>query len=126
MKVHVTINPRAVQSLSKAQAIAVSQTASQLLKDARNSHVIPFDDGTLQNESSFVDDSNATKGIVSIVHDTPYARRLYFNPQYNFNQSKNPNARGEWWEDWITGHMRNRPHELFAQLYARAARRYVK
>jgi hypothetical protein len=29
---------------------------------------------------------------------TPYARRLYYNPQYNFSKDKNPNAGGLWFE----------------------------
>ncbi|PAD67028.1 minor capsid protein [Bacillus sp. 7586-K] len=30
--------------------------------------------------------------------NTPYARRLYYNPQYNFSKDKNPNAQGLWFE----------------------------
>lgn len=30
---------------------------------------------------------------------TPYAKRLYYNPQYNFRKDKNPNARGLWFEE---------------------------
>lgn len=126
MRVHVWMDPTAVQKLSQAQSVALAQTASQMLKELKDDHVLPFDTGTLQNESSFVDDSNAKSGLVQIIHDTPYARRLYFNPQYNFNQSKNPNARGEWWEDWIKGIKSSRPAELFAALYARQVRRYLK
>jgi hypothetical protein len=29
---------------------------------------------------------------------TPYARRLYYNPQYNFSHDVNPNAQGLWFE----------------------------
>lgn len=29
---------------------------------------------------------------------TPYARRLYYNPEYNFSKDVNPNAQGLWFE----------------------------
>ncbi|WP_369350395.1 minor capsid protein [Streptococcus hillyeri] len=34
----------------------------------------------------------------SVSWHTPYARRLYYNPQYNFSKDKNPNAQGKWFE----------------------------
>jgi hypothetical protein len=34
---------------------------------------------------------------------TPYARRLYFHPEYNFSTKENPHAKGMWMEDWIKG-----------------------
>lgn len=108
------------------QARALSQTADAMLTELVDDMVMPFDVGTLQNEGTFVDDRLSNKGKVQIIHDTPYARRLYYNPQYNFNQDKNPNARGEWWEDWIKGIYKKRPTKLYSQLYARLARRYVK
>lgn len=48
-------------------------------------------------------------GSGQVVWDTPYAKKLYYNPQYNFSKDKNPNAQGLWFEagkarflnDWI-------------------------
>lgn len=37
-------------------------------------------------------------GDGSVIWNTPYARRLYYNPQYNFSKDKNPNAGGLWFE----------------------------
>lgn len=39
----------------------------------------------------------------ALVTDTPYARRLYFHPEYNFQTANNANARGEWLRDWMPG-----------------------
>ena len=125
MKFSIELDQKAIAKLSEAQAIAVSQTASELLSRVRNEHLMPFDTGALQNEGSYVDDSEVLKGTVSIIHDTPYARRVYYNPDFNFNTSKNPNAGGEWWEDWINGHRRNEPKEIFKKLYKRASGGYV-
>lgn len=59
--------------------------------------------GHLQNDSTFVDGSRSKLGKVSIVSSTPYARRLYFHPEYHFQKHENPNARGRWYEDWLPG-----------------------
>lgn len=48
-------------------------------------------------------------GSGKIFWDVPYARRLYWNPQYNFSTDKNSKAQGLWFEaakasdlqDWI-------------------------
>lgn len=119
MKVTAKMNRSALRTLSEAQAKAMTMTAIQMLNETRNEGVMPFDTGNLQNESTYVDDSKATKGTVTIVTDTPYARRLYFHPEYNFNQSKNANAGGEWWESWLTGDKRKRPMQLFKEFYRR-------
>jgi hypothetical protein len=126
MKVTVKMKRQAIKALSKSQAQAAAMTAQQILNETRNDMVIPFDTGNLQNESTFVEDKNATKGVVSIIHDTPYARRLYYHPEYNFNTSKNINARGEWWEEWLTGAKQSRPGQLFRAFYKRITGRYVQ
>lgn len=126
MRVHVKFKPGALQALSRAQTKAAVMTAQQMLNENRNEGVFPFDTGSLQNEGTHVDDSQASSGSVSIVTDAPYARRLYFHPEYNFNQSKNPNARGEWWEEWLTGDKKKRPVKLFKEFYKRLSGGYVR
>lgn len=59
--------------------------------------------GHLQNDSTFVDKSGSKFGKVSIISSTPYARRLYFHPEYHFDTGENPNARGRWYTDWLPG-----------------------
>lgn len=66
--------------------------------------------GNLQNESTFADFSDSNNGHVSIVSSTPYARRLYYHPEYNFDTGENPHAKGKWYEDWLKGGK----HERFA------------
>ena len=78
--------------------------------------------GRLQNDSTFVDYRESNSGIASIVSSTPYARRLYFHPEYHFDKGENPNAKGRWYEDWLPGGK----HEdfcqkAFAELYKRLA-----
>lgn len=121
MKVSVKMNRGAVRRLSEAQAKALSMTASEILSRTRNDGVMPFDIGTMQNESTFVDDSKILSGTVSIAVDTPYARRLYFNPDYDFNRMKNVNAGGEWFEGWITGKRKKEAIKIYKQFYKRTA-----
>lgn len=57
--------------------------------------------GTLQNASTFVDNSSSQHGEATLVSSTPYARRLYYHPEYHFDTGENPNAKGKWYEDWL-------------------------
>lgn len=126
MKVKVKMYPQAMKQLSRAQIQAAEMTAQQMISEVRNDGLIPFDTGNMQNESTFVDSSKAKQGVVVIVTDTPYAERLYFHPEYQFNTSKNANAGGEWWEHYISGAKAARPVELYAKFYKRVSGGYVK
>lgn len=96
----VVMNLTRIKQLSQAAITALEQTAEAVHTEVVQAQVVPRDTGNLQNESMFVDMSNSQKGKVSIVHSTPYARRLYYHPEFNFSTAENPNAKGEWFEDW--------------------------
>lgn len=99
----IRMNFPKLQQLTQAQVTALEQTAEALHTEVVQAQVFPRDTGNLQNESTFVDYSDSSKGKVSIVSSTPYARRLYFHPEYHFQKDENPNARGMWYEDWLLG-----------------------
>lgn len=107
MKVSVKMNNAAIKKLQYAQIKALELTAEEVKRDVIADGVIPFDTGTLQNESTTTDLSKSNRGKVSVVSDTPYARRMYFHPEYQFNQEKNPNAKGRWFDDWINGNKKS-------------------
>lgn len=97
---------------------ALEMTADALLTEIKNAQVMPFDTGHLQNESTFVNHSYSSIGVESIVSATPYARRLYFHPEYNFSHKENQNAGGEWFRYWTNGGTRqNFCEEAFAKFY---------
>lgn len=98
----VQLNMPQINRLQRAQVVALEQTAEALHIEVVQAQVFPRDTGNLQNESTFIDYSQSNQGKVTIVSSAPYARRLYFHPEYNF-QKKNPNAKGEWYEDWLPG-----------------------
>lgn len=106
-----------VKALTSYTRKAVGMTAEQLRTEVIQANVMPFDEGTLQNVQTFVDTQALNRGEVTIVHDTPYAARLYFHPEYNFDKTLNANARGDWWEPWLTGNKKKRATELFRKFY---------
>ena len=92
-----------IRQLEDAQITALEQTAEALHTEVVQAQVFPRDTGNLQNESTFVDCSESGQGKVSIVSTTPYARRLYFHPEYHFHKDENSNAKGKWYDDWLPG-----------------------
>lgn len=99
----VIINAGMIKKISQAQVRALEQTAEALHTEIVQAQVMPRDTGTLQNEKTFVYNSDAQRGISRIISEGPYARRLYFHPEYNFQTAENPNAKGRWFEDWLPG-----------------------
>lgn len=110
----IKINHTAIKAITAKAQTALEQTAEALHTEIVQAQVIPRDTGNLQNESTFVDTSKSNQGKASIVSSTPYARRLYYHPEYNFHKGKwkdkngrkhdgNPNAKGHWFEDWQKG-----------------------
>lgn len=97
----VKLDKSKMAELEKIQRQALEMTATAVLTDIVASAVVPKDLGELER-SGFVDTSEILQGVVSIVFSTPYARRLYWHPEYNFRQDKNPNARGKWMEPYHT------------------------
>lgn len=126
MRVTVSMNNQALNQIKQAQIIACKKTAMKMLAEKVDAQEIPMDEGTLQNVYTDVDDSAARNGLVQITTQGPYAARLYYNPQYNFNQQFNTNAKGEWWEDFLTGDKKDRPQQLYAYFYRQAAGGYVE
>lgn len=115
--IKIKMNTKALNKLTKATEDAIRATAFKMLGEKIDAQEIPFNEGTLQNVLTDVDDSAASKGIVKISSKGPYAIRLYYNPQYDFSHEKNTNAKGEWWEDFISGKNANRPKMIFAHYY---------
>lgn len=103
VKSSVKLNMPVIRKLTDSQVAALEQTAEALHTEVVQAQMFPFDTGNLQNESTFVDYSDSSKGKVSIVSSTPYARRLYFHPEYHFQKGENPNAKGKWYTDWLPG-----------------------
>lgn len=120
----VTLFHRQVQQLTEAQTAALEKTVEALHTEVQQAQVMPRYTGALQNEKTFVDKTNAKNGKVLLVSEGPYARRLYYHPEYNFNKEENPDAKGRWLEDWMPGGRKeNFVQETFAENLRREMRR---
>ena len=118
VKSTVKLNMPRIRQLSKAAVTALELTAEALHTEVVQAQVFPFDTGNLQNESTFVDYSESKNGKVVLVSSTPYARRLYYHPEYKFSTDENPNAKGKLFEDWMPGGSRaDFAGKAFKQFY---------
>lgn len=118
---HCVMDLGKLSEITAAQATALEQTADALHTEIVQAQVVPFKTGTLQGPAFFQDNSRSGQGEVTLIHSTPYARRLYFHPEYKFNKTNNPNARGEWFEPWISGKHKDFADKAYAQIYRRLA-----
>ena len=105
---------KGLKHIDDSLAKALGKACYVLQDEIREAQVIPRMDGTLSGEAFTVDDSKAKQGFVRFSFDTPYARRLYYHPEYNFHHEPwtdsqgrthdgNPNAQGLWMEHWMQG-----------------------
>ena len=118
----IRINQRKIAELTAAAVTTLEQTAEALHTEVIQAQIVPRDTGNLQDEAFFVDTSQAKSGTAILAHSTPYARRLYFHPEYNFQTDENPNAKGKWFEDWLPGGKKeNFCQNTFTELYRRNA-----
>lgn len=110
----VELNMKNIQATEDMIMDGLIEAAETIFYDLRKyAKTMPYDTGTMQRESTFIDSSKVRQGIVDIVTDTPYARRLYFHPEYKFNQEHNPNAGGGWFEPYISGGKKDMAQERF-------------
>lgn len=92
-KVKVDIDTNKLQSKRKNSTKGAQiQLDQDVLKDSN--YYAPQDESHLIR--SGIRDSLIGKG--KIIWGIIYARKLYYNPQYNFSKDKNPNAQGLWFE----------------------------
>lgn len=135
----IRINQAKIKQLTRGVIVSAEQTAEALHTEIIQAEVVPRRDGALQGEKFFVDTSQSSSGRVSLVHEGPYARRLYFHPEYHFHKEPweetiehkdgrvshlkhdgNPNAKGKWFEDWLPGGKKDTfVPDTFKKLYRR-------
>ena len=113
----IKFHDRNIDHITENAKKALLQAADATLTDIIQAQVIPFDTGTMQNDQTFVDNSDINTGHVYIVTSAPQAERLYFHPEINFQTVNNPNAKAGWFDDWIKGSKSKFIKNAFAQLY---------
>lgn len=115
--VKVKINRDAIAQLNKAKERALELTAEAMLSDIVSREVVPKDTGELER-SRFVEDGHIdAKLIASIVFDTPYARRWYFNlDEATFQHTKNADARDHWMDYYLDGEGKQWVQDTYAKF----------
>lgn len=100
IRVNVQVDTAQIESnVMRATEKAQFALDQQVLKDSN--YYIPKDTGELERSSIRF----SRPGEGHIEWNTPYARRLFYNPQYNFSKQPNPNARGLWLEEAKARHI---------------------
>lgn len=123
VKSTIKLNMPVIRRLDRAAVQALEMTAEAIHTDLQQSKTMPFQSGNLQNDSTSWDTSRSEKGYASIVSNTPYARRLYYHPEYNYSTEFNPKAGGEWFNPYLKGgEKEDFAEKAFAKLYRRAAK----
>lgn len=125
VSVKIKLYPDKVKTLETAALQALEMTADAVLSDIKTSAVVPKDTGELER-SGFVDTTQIKKYIVKIIFDTPYARRLYWHPEYNFRKDKNPNAQGKWMESYFYGEKKQFVIDTYGKLFKQLSKGLIK
>lgn len=125
IRVSVKIDNAKINKLIEAHKKALEMTAEAVLSDIKTSQVVPKDTGTLE-DSGFVDLSEIKEAIARIVFDTPYSRRMYWHPEYNFRKDKNPNAQGKWMEMYLTGEKQQFIKDAYSKFLKMLSKGLVK
>ena len=115
MKVTSKVNKGQLIRINEAAIESLILTGEALKGNLIKSQTMPFDTGEMQNQQTFVDDSKAKSGTVSVITDAPQARKLYFHPEYNFRKNNNPNAGAMWFEPYINGNKKDYAKKVFAR-----------
>lgn len=123
MQIQINLDPAAISRLSKAIESAVQLTVDALRGDVISAQVMPFDQGDMQNKNTHTEVVRTGDTVIGalVTDESPQARRLYYHPEYNFQRANNPNARGLWYEPWISGERSGFAEEVFAAAYKKEA-----
>lgn len=119
----VTLSADKMKKLREAEEKALEMTEQAVLDDAVAQAVVPKRTGTLE-KSGFI--REAREGVWQVVFSTPYARRLYWHPEYHFRTDKNPNAQGKWMHSYIYGDNRDWVIDTYKEFLRQYARGLIR
>ena len=115
IKFNVKYKDSIIKGYEKKADAALFLTAEALHTEVVQAQVMPFDTGTMQNTSTSV--QRKGEGHVALETVTDYAARMYYHPEYNFQKTSNPNARGRWLDEWISGSKKDFCLKAFEKIY---------
>lgn len=120
MKVTVTLNKAVIKRISDAAKLAAVDTMEQVYTDLVNAKTMPFDTGDMQDKNTWVESTD--NGAV-LITGSIQARRLYYHPEYDFQQSEGANGtRGAYWlEPYISGDKKDFIRDKYTELFRKRA-----
>lgn len=122
--IEMIIDENAVNHLEEAIIKSLKQTADFIVGDTIQNQYIPFDYGTLQNSRYIYVDYHDN---AIIEHNTPYAERVYYGDDMNFQTVNNRNARSRWYKEYEEqGQHYDRVERFFANRIKLNSERYVE
>ncbi|CAK7070159.1 minor capsid protein [Tissierella sp.] len=122
VKVNIQLNQANIKKIQEGMEKALPLTMEAMKTEINNMQVVPKEVGDL--EESVVTGAENESGYIS--YNTPYARKLYYHPEYNFRQDKNPNAQGRWMDPFMHGEKKDWLTDAFGKLLKQNAGGVIK
>ena len=119
-KFNVKWKTATIKGIEKAAEDSLFLTGEALHTEVVQAQVMPFDTGTMQNTATSV--QKKEKGRVSLETTTPYAARMYYHPEYNFQKTSNSNAQGRWLDSWISGKNKDWCQKTFEKIFKKRSK----
>lgn len=118
------VDEAAVHFIDEEIEKALLKTADFIRGDAVQRQVIPFDYGFLQRNTLVYKDLD---GNASIEHLVPYAHRMYYGDNFNFQTVNNAHAQSRWYKDYDkNGTLQNKVEDFFANEIRNRTARYTQ
>lgn len=114
MKVTFEFDSNFISGLEKAAKDSALVAMEAVHTDLVASQTMPFDTGNMQNNDTFVE---PTEDGAVLITGSLQARRLYYHPEYNFQQGKNANAGGLWLKPYIDGEKKDFTENAFTKTF---------
>lgn len=105
-KVEIKLDLAKLSGISRAAQDAALEAVGALRDAVVSARVVPFDNGSLQNSMGVPQEVQGDEIHTMLCAgngDVPYAKRLYYHPEYDFQKGNNENAQGEWLKPWLPG-----------------------
>lgn len=111
VKINIKLNQANIKKIEQAMVKALPLTMEAMKSEINNMQVVPKETGALEESASV----GAEGGTGFISYNTPYGRKMYYHPEYNFRTDKNPNAQGRWMDDFIHGEKKDWLEETYGE-----------
>lgn len=122
IKIKVELDMGNIAKLAQSAKDTMPMFMDALSTEINTAQVLPRDTGELA-DSVFTDSHD---GMGFIGWNTPYARRLFYHPEYNFRKDKHVNAQGRWTDPFTRGPYLPTLERIYAQLWKRQAGGLIK